>query len=66
MYASTEFISGELQKARMLRNIQIGEIRPSTLHQVLRLAAIGFKEPRYRELAFQLGGETPRLELTLP
>jgi hypothetical protein len=45
---------------------QIGEFRPSALHRVLRLAAVGWNEPRYRELARQIGGGTQRLELTLP
>ena len=45
---------------------QITEFRPSALHAVLRRAAIGWNEPRYRELAEQVGGGTARLELTLP
>lgn len=45
---------------------QISELRPSALHPALRRAALGWKEPRYRELARQIGGGTPRLELTLP
>jgi hypothetical protein len=45
---------------------QIKQFRPSELHPVLRRAAIGWNEPRYREIARQIGGETPRLELTLP
>ena len=45
---------------------QIGEFRPATLHRVLRLAAIGWNEPTYRELARQIGGGTRMLELTLP
>ncbi|ABS27459.1 conserved hypothetical protein [Anaeromyxobacter sp. Fw109-5] len=45
---------------------QITEFRPSALHPVLRRAAVGFKEPRYRELAREIGGGTRRLELTLP
>lgn len=45
---------------------QITEFRPSALHPVLRRAAVGFEEPRYRELAREIGGGTRRLELTLP
>jgi beta-glucosidase len=45
---------------------QIGEFRPAALHRVLRLAAVGWNEPGYRELALQIGGGTPRLQLTLP
>jgi beta-glucosidase len=46
--------------------MQITEFRPSLLHVPLRRAAIGLNEPEYRDLARQIGGETPRLELTLP
>jgi hypothetical protein len=45
---------------------QITEFHPSALHPVLRQAAVGWMEPRYRELAQQIGGATPRLELTFP
>jgi hypothetical protein len=45
---------------------QITEFRPSALHPVLRRAAAGWKEPRYRELAERIGGGTARLDLTLP
>jgi hypothetical protein len=45
---------------------QITEFRPSLLHVPLRRAAIGLNEPEYRDVARQIGGETPRLELTLP
>lgn len=45
---------------------QITEFRASTLHPLLRVAAVGWNEPRYRELAHAIGGGTPRLELTLP
>ncbi len=45
---------------------QITEFRPSALHSVLRRAAAGWNVPRYRELAHQIGGGSPRLELTLP
>jgi hypothetical protein len=45
---------------------QITEFRPSLLHVPLRRAALGLNEPEYRDVARQIGGETPRLELTLP
>lgn len=45
---------------------QITEFRPQALHPVLRRAAVGWNEPRYRELAERIGGGTPRLDLTLP
>jgi len=45
---------------------QITAFRRSALHPVLRRAAVGWKEPRYRELARQIGGGTRRLELTFP
>jgi len=45
---------------------QITEFRPSELHTVLRWAAVGFNDPKYRELAQRIGGGTPRLALKLP
>jgi len=45
---------------------QITEFHPSALQTALRRAAVGFNEPRYRDLARQIGGDTPRLDLTLP
>jgi hypothetical protein len=45
---------------------QITEFRPSALHPVLRRAALGWNEPRYRDLAREIGGGSPRLDLTLP
>jgi len=45
---------------------QITELRPTTLHPLLRRAALVFNEPRYRQLAEQIGGGTARLTLTLP
>lgn len=45
---------------------QITEFRPSALHPVLRRGAVGWNEPRYRDLARQIGGDTRRLQLTLP
>jgi hypothetical protein len=45
---------------------QITPFRPSELHPVLRLAAVGWKNPTYRALAQQIGGATAMLELTFP
>jgi Alginate lyase len=45
---------------------QITEFRASALHPVLRRAAVGWSEPKYRELARRIGGGTRRLDLTLP
>jgi hypothetical protein len=45
---------------------QITGFRPSELHTVLRRAAAGWNEPRYRQIAEQIGGGTRRLELTMP
>jgi len=45
---------------------QITPFRASALHPVLRRAAVGWSEPKYRELARRIGGGTRRLDLTLP
>src|SRR6185295_14353949 len=45
---------------------QITRFDPSLLQPVLRRAAVGLKNPAYRELAQQMGGTTARLDLTLP
>jgi hypothetical protein len=45
---------------------QITEWRPQAIHPLLRRAAVGWKEPRYRELATKIGGGGARMELTLP
>ncbi|HKS96405.1 MAG TPA: alginate lyase family protein [Terriglobia bacterium] len=45
---------------------QITPFRASELHPVLRLAAVGWKNPKYRAIAQQIGGATPILELTFP
>jgi hypothetical protein len=45
---------------------QITEFNPSALDPVLRWAALGWNEPKYREIAQQIGGDTARLDLTLP
>jgi len=45
---------------------QITQFHPSALHSVLRRAAVGWNDPRYREVAEQIGGGTAQLELTLP
>jgi hypothetical protein len=44
---------------------QITEFRPSALHWLLRRAAVVWKEPKYRALAAQVGGGSPRTELTV-
>ena len=56
------FATGE----RPFPHEQITEFRPSALHPVLRQAAVGWGEPRYRDLARQIGGGTQRQELILP
>ncbi len=45
---------------------QITPFHASELHPVLRLAAVGWKAPRYRALAQQIGGGTAMLDLTFP
>jgi cytochrome c-type biogenesis protein CcmH/NrfG len=45
---------------------QITRLRRSMLHPILRRAAVGLNEPRYAEIARQIGGGTRRMELTLP
>jgi hypothetical protein len=45
---------------------QITEFRPSALHPILRWAALGWNEPRYRDIARKIGGATATLDLTLP
>lgn len=45
---------------------QITEFEPSALHPVLRWAALGWDEPRYRALAEEIRGGTPLLDLTVP
>ena len=45
---------------------QITEWRPQAIHPLLRRAAVGWKEPRYRELAAKIGGGSARMDLTLP
>jgi len=54
-------VSGE----RKWERDQITEFRPAALHGVLRRAARGWKEPRYRALADKLGGGSARLVLTM-
>ena len=51
---------------RRFEQAQITEFQPGALHEVLRLAAVGWKEPRYRELATKVGGGSTRLDLTIP
>ena len=45
---------------------QITPFHASELHPVLRLAAVGWKDTKYRAIAQQIGGATPMLELTFP
>ena len=45
---------------------QITPFRPSALHPILRWAAVGWNDPRYRAIAQQIGGDTALLTLTLP
>jgi hypothetical protein len=45
---------------------QITEFRPKALHPVLRRAAVGLNDPKYRTIAEQIGGGSPRLQLTVP
>jgi hypothetical protein len=56
------FATGE----RRFPHEQITEFHPSALHPILRWAALGWNEPRYRDLARQVGGGTAVLTLTLP
>jgi Alginate lyase len=45
---------------------QITDWRPDAIHPPLRRAAIVWKEPKYRALAEEIGGGSPRLNLTVP
>jgi hypothetical protein len=45
---------------------QINEFRPTQLTPALRKAAVAWNEPKYREIAKQLGGSTPTLDLLVP
>jgi len=45
---------------------QITPFRPSALHALLRRAAVGWNDPKYRALAQQVGGGTALLDLTFP
>lgn len=56
------FASGE----RTWVEAQITPFRAGELHPLLRRAAIAWKAPKYRELARQIGGGTPRFELIVP
>jgi len=51
---------------RQFEGAQITQFRPGEIHPLLRRAAVGWKEPRYRELAASIGGGSTRLDLTLP
>ena len=45
---------------------QVTPFRASELHAVLRRAAVGWKDPKYRTLAREIGGGTAMLDLTFP
>jgi hypothetical protein len=45
---------------------QITEFQPSALSPILRAAASDLHQPRYLDIAREIGGGTPRLDLTLP
>lgn len=45
---------------------QITPFRPGELHLLLRRAAVGWKEPKYRALANKIGGGTPRFDVIVP
>ena len=45
---------------------QINELRPASLHALLRRAAAAWKEPRYAALAARVGGSTARTDLVIP
>lgn len=45
---------------------QITPLRRSALHPVLRMAAVGWKNPNFRAVAQQIGGGTAMLDLTFP
>jgi hypothetical protein len=45
---------------------QITAFHASALHLILRWAALGWNDPRYRDIARQIGGATAKLDLTLP
>jgi hypothetical protein len=45
---------------------QITPFSPGTIHPLLRRGAAAWREPRYRVLAGQVGGGSPRLLLTVP
>jgi hypothetical protein len=47
-------------------NLRLDEVRPRELHLLLRRAAVAWNEPRYREIAEQIGGGTELMDLLLP
>jgi hypothetical protein len=56
------FASGE----RKWIDAQITDFRASTVHGLLRRAAMAWKEPKYRALADRIGGGSPRLAIVYP
>jgi hypothetical protein len=45
---------------------QITALRPGEMHWLLRRAAVAWREPNYRALAMTIGGDSSRLDLTVP
>lgn len=45
---------------------QIAEFHPTALYPILRRAAVGLNDPKYRTMADQIGGATALTQLTLP
>lgn len=45
---------------------QLGGLHPADLHLILRRAAVAWNEPRYRQLAQEVGGAAPEVDLILP
>ena len=56
------FATGE----KSFPNPQLDEVQPAELHLVLRRAAVGWNERRYRQIAQQIGGGTLPMDLILP
>ena len=45
---------------------EITAFEPGAIHGLLRRAAVGWKDPSYREIATKIGGGSARLDLTVP
>jgi hypothetical protein len=61
-----EFLIPFATRARRFPYPQITEFQPSALGPILRAAAVALNEPRYLDIAREIGGGTKRLDLTLP